>query len=228
MYKDSTKIKDDNNIMIKNSKNMKTLILFGSPRKNGRTKRMIDLLQNNLEGNVNVIDAYRIKDINPCIDCRYCWTKRGCSIKDGMQEIYKMIDEADNIVIASPVYFHSVTGQLKIIIDRLQVYWSGVLRKDKPKNYIKKGAFLLTGGAPKYKNQFLGTEIVCKSVFDAIVVKCVGEVLFSNTDEDDLEDRPDIEKKIIEISKELNKKIVVCWQTKLSLHNISYILMYKV
>ncbi len=46
-----------------------------------------------------------------------------CAIKDGMQEIYGDIQEADNIVIASPMYFSELTGQLLAVLSRLQTFW---------------------------------------------------------------------------------------------------------
>ncbi|MFW6312128.1 MAG: flavodoxin family protein, partial [Nanoarchaeota archaeon] len=99
---------------------------------------MLDFFIEELSGDIEVINAYE-ENISPCIDCRYCWKNRGCSIKDNMQDIYNKIDEADNIIIASPVYFHTVPGPLKIIIDRCQVYWAGVLRGDKLEVGSKKG-----------------------------------------------------------------------------------------
>ena len=66
------------------------------------------------------------------VDCRYCWHKKGCSIKDGMRDIYQKIEEADNIVLASPMYFHSITGGIKgPLIDRP----SGVLGRPCEKRY---------------------------------------------------------------------------------------------
>ena len=109
---------------------MKTLVLFGAARENGQTKALLNAFLEGLEGEVEIIDAYRMKDVAPCKDCRFCWYKKGCSIKDGMQEIYKKYEEADNIVVATPMYFHSVTGELKVLIDRFQLYWAGHVRKD--------------------------------------------------------------------------------------------------
>jgi len=163
---------------------IKTLILFGSARRNGETRAMLNILLESLgdrAGKVEIIDSYQT-EIQPCIDCRYCWKHRGCSIKDEMQGIYQKIDTANNIIIATPVYYHSVPGKLKILIDRLQVYWAGIPRGDKPKTNSKKGVGLLTGGAPSSPNQFLGTEIVLEGVFSALSAENLGIVTFSNTD----------------------------------------------
>lgn len=99
-----------------------------------------------------------------------------------MQDIYRKIDAADNIIIAAPVYYHSVPGKMKILIDRLQLYWAGTLRGDKPNTNIKKGAGLLTGGAPPFPNQFIGTELVLKGVFTALSTENLGIIPFPDTD----------------------------------------------
>lgn len=81
---------------------MKTLIFNGSPRINGDTESLIDIVKVNLPDECRVVNAYRC-NISPCMDCRYCWENQGCSIQDEMQEIYDYIQLCDNILIASPI-----------------------------------------------------------------------------------------------------------------------------
>ena len=81
---------------------MKTLILNGSPRKNGDTVSLINKLTEQLRGEYKIVDAY-YANISPCIDCRYCWSSDGCSVDDEMTEIYDYIIDCDNVVIASPI-----------------------------------------------------------------------------------------------------------------------------
>ena len=69
---------------------MKTLILNGSPRKNGNTTSLIDIIKEKICGEYMVIDTYRCV-ISPCLDCRFCWENRGCIIDDEMQEVYNYI-----------------------------------------------------------------------------------------------------------------------------------------
>jgi len=101
---------------------MKNLIFNGSPRKKGGTAALINELSGHLKGDISVISSYHA-DISPCVDCRYCWTKDKCVINDEMQKVYKLIDEADNIIIASPVYFTELTGSLLNLMSRLQYLW---------------------------------------------------------------------------------------------------------
>lgn len=125
---------------------MKTLIFNGSPRKEGDTAGLIRLVTQNLLGDYKVVSAYDC-DIRPCVDCRFCWSNDGCSIKDGMQEVYGYIKECDNILIASPIYFSELTGALLNVGSRLQTYFcAGFFRKERPVAKEKKGAVILTGG----------------------------------------------------------------------------------
>ena len=101
---------------------MKTLILNGSPRKNGDTVSLIHIFLEGLEGEYKLVNAYE-DGIGPCIDCRFCWEHDGCSIQDGMQEVYEYIQVCDNILIASPIYFSEITGKLLDLGSRLQTYF---------------------------------------------------------------------------------------------------------
>lgn len=125
---------------------MKTLILNGSPRKNGDTASLIEKITEKIVGEYRIVDAYRC-NISPCFDCRYCWEKSGCVINDEMQGIYKYIQECDNIMIASPLYFSELTGKLLDVGSRLQTYFCArFFRKEEPIIKSKKGAIVLVGG----------------------------------------------------------------------------------
>ena len=102
---------------------MKTLILNGSPRKNGDTVSLIKKLTQQLNGEYKIVDSY-YSDISACVDCRYCWNNEGCSINDEMAEIYDYIADCDNVVIASPIYFSQPTGKLLDVCSRFQRYFA--------------------------------------------------------------------------------------------------------
>ncbi len=125
---------------------MKTLIFNGSPRKCGDTVSLIEKLLEELSGEYLIVNAYD-EGISPCVDCRYCWEHDGCSIKDGMQKVYDYIQECDNIVIASPIYFSELTGKLLDVSSRLQRYFCArTFRGETPVAKHKKGAVILVGG----------------------------------------------------------------------------------
>ena len=126
---------------------MTTLIINGSPRKNGNTATLLDELRKHLQGEVFQIDTYYAKSA-PCYDCRHCWTNAECVIQDEMQDVYKIMDEADNVVIASPIYFGNLTGSLLNWASRLQLFWvARNIRKVQPiSTKYRKGVFILVNG----------------------------------------------------------------------------------
>lgn len=87
---------------------MRILVLNGSSRPEGNTKKMIAAFEEGakLGGHqVDVVDVCQ-KKIGGCMACEYCHTKgRGtCIQKDGMQEVYALLQQADMLIIASPIY----------------------------------------------------------------------------------------------------------------------------
>lgn len=126
---------------------MKTLIINGSPRKDGGTVTLINEMKKHLKGEVFIVNTY-YAHISPCIDCRHCWTNNECAIKDEMQEVYKLFNEVDNVILASPLYFSQLTGSLLNFCSRFQYYYA--LRNfHKDNNEIskkKKGVLILVGG----------------------------------------------------------------------------------
>ncbi len=102
---------------------MKILVLNGSPRMQGNTVSMVEAFRKGAAQaghTVSVIDVCK-KKIAGCLACEYCHTKgKGvCVQKDDMQEVYAELTNTDMLVIASPIYYHGVSGQLKCVIDRL-------------------------------------------------------------------------------------------------------------
>lgn len=124
---------------------MKTLILFGSPRKKGNTASLLDVLCRELRGEYMVVDAYRC-GISPCVDCRFCRENPGCSIDDEMRQVYDYIRECDSVVVASPIYFSELTGKLLDVGSRMQTYFCAtVLRGEAHTARPKRGGVILCG-----------------------------------------------------------------------------------
>lgn len=136
---------------------MKTLLLNGSPRINGDTASLIQAVRQGLSGEVKQLDAYRCK-ISPCVDCRFCWENPGCAIQDEMQEVYRYLQDCDNVLIASPIYFSELTGKLLDVGSRLQTYFCAQLfRKESPALKAKRGAVLLVGGGDGHMDKAYDT-----------------------------------------------------------------------
>lgn len=160
---------------------MKTLIINGSPRKNGNLIVLLRELATWLEGETEFIHTY-YERISPCLDCRYCWHNPGCAIDDGMQAIYRLLDEVDNVILGSPLYFSELTGELLSFASRFQCFYvARRIRKDPAfKLKRKHGAIVITGGGDGI------TEPAVKSaniILGHINAKSVGTVFSLNTNE---------------------------------------------
>lgn len=129
---------------------MKILIFNGAIRKNGDTAQLLEILTAQLQGHEIHTVRCDDPDLSPCVDCRFCWKNPACAIKDGMQEIYRKIDEADWIILASPVHFDEISGSLMQVMSRLQMYcMARMMRKDElMQNKQRKGAAVLAAGGP--------------------------------------------------------------------------------
>ena len=142
---------------------MKILVLNGSPHPQGNTVKMIQAFSEGARENghqINVVDVAH-KNIKGCIACEYCHGKGHgeCCQKDDMQEVYALLKEADMLVLASPIYYHGFSGQLKCTIDR---FYSAAYPVG-PKNLKKIAVFLSSGASSQYdgalysyENDFLG------------------------------------------------------------------------
>ena len=127
---------------------MKTLIICGSPRKNGHSSDLINRLCKTLDHEYEIIWSYD-QIFSPCIDCRYCNIKSGCKFDDDFNLFLKKLELCDNFIIASPLHFGSLTGQLMSFFSRFQTYFANrFLRVDSQKIVInpKKVALILTSG----------------------------------------------------------------------------------
>ncbi len=102
----------------------KIVVVNGSPRKNGNTETLVDAFIEGAKGSGNIVTKFNVgrMKINGCTDCQYCFSHLGkCIQKDDMQEIYSALYSADMLVLASPVYWHGMTAQLKSMLDRMYV-----------------------------------------------------------------------------------------------------------
>lgn len=98
------------------------LVILGSPRKRGNSAILAgQIAKGAISEGAKVETVYlHGSSISPCQACMGCQKRgsRGCSIQDDMQGIYPMLIKADAWVIASPVYWFTMTAQTKIFMDR--------------------------------------------------------------------------------------------------------------
>jgi multimeric flavodoxin WrbA len=100
----------------------KILALFGSPREKGNSTTLAKKIILGAESKGATVESIYLNglDIKPCQGCYACQAEesKGCIVDDDMQDIYPKIIEADALIIASPVYYFTMSAQTKIFMDR--------------------------------------------------------------------------------------------------------------
>lgn len=113
---------------------MNIVLLVGSERENSRTniitKKIIQGLKDKFheEADIQVFDQTNLK-AKHCVGCCSCFRDGECIFKekDGIEELKEALMASDLIYIISPVYFHQVSGTMKVFIDRLS-YWTHLFK----------------------------------------------------------------------------------------------------
>jgi len=110
----------------------KILILSASPRKGGNSDLLCDqFLQGAHEAGHEVEKIFlKNKTIHYCTGCGVCFGGKPCSQKDDMTQILERMIHADVIVMATPVYFYTMNGQMKTLIDRTCAGYRSISNKE--------------------------------------------------------------------------------------------------
>ena len=113
--------------------NKKVLVISSSPRRGGNSDLLCDQFVNGSIKAGHPTEKIFLKDkkINYCTGCGTCVNKgKKCSQKDDMTEVLDKMVEADVIVMATPVYFYTMCGQMKTLIDRTCSRYTEITNKD--------------------------------------------------------------------------------------------------
>lgn len=128
----------------------KVTILTGSPRKNGNTSILAAEAERGLKEQGIATETIFLNDLK-IKGCQACyWCKKNdvaeCAVKDDMQKVHQLIQESDGLIIASPIYFSTVTAQTKVWLDRMFPYVTMNLVPKLPRS--KKVSFIFTQNQP--------------------------------------------------------------------------------
>lgn len=108
------------------------LVLSGSPRVHGNSSLICDEFIKGAQKAGHKTEKINItrKKVAGCLGCNACYKNGGvCIQKDDMTEIREKMEQADVIVLSSPIYFYSMTSQMKAVIDRTYAFFSNLKGK---------------------------------------------------------------------------------------------------
>lgn len=162
---------------------MKVLGIYGSPRKGGNSDQLLDrALEGARSAGAEILRVYtRELKMGGCVECGGCEKTGKCVVEDDMQGVYPLLQEADVIILASPIFFYGVTAQLKALIDRAQAMWAKKMLEKSPEEERvpgRRSGYLIAVGATRGKNLFEGAQWTAKYFFDALDMNYGGGIFF--------------------------------------------------
>lgn len=191
---------------------MLVLGIYGSPRKGGNTDKLLDMALEGARAAGAQTRSVYVRDlkIGGCIECGGCDKTGKCVVEDDMQSVYPLLEQADVILLASPIFFYSITAQLKALVDRSQACWSKRMLEKTPeerKHYDSGKGYLVAVGATKGKNLFEGARWIAKYFFDALDMNYEGDLLLPGMERrSDVQKRPESLVKAFEFGKRVAAK----------------------
>jgi multimeric flavodoxin WrbA len=166
---------------------LKVLGIAGSPRRGGNTDLLLAEVMKGATSKGAEVKNIILRDLTiaPCKHCDACLKTGKCRIQDDMQMIYSQMEDADRIVLASPIQFMTVTAHMKAMIDRCQCLWARkYVLKIPPLSTERerKGIFVSVGGRGA-ANLFEPALVTIKAFFGTLNITYAGDLLFSKVDE---------------------------------------------
>jgi multimeric flavodoxin WrbA len=175
----------------------KILAIYGSPRRKGNTTLLLNHAVQGASDAGAQVEEIVLRDLkmSPCLEIYGCKETGRCVIQDDFQKIYDALFACQGLMIASPIFFYTVSAHTKILMDRCQSLWVKKYWIDKipygqwePK---RKGLFISVG-ATKGKKLFDGTLLTLKYFFDVLDMELWKALLFRGLDsEEDVLSHPD-------------------------------------
>lgn len=163
------------------------LIFSGSPRHKGNSEILIEAVCRGVAKAGGSFEIVRLSTLqfSPCTGCGGCDKTGICVIEDQMTPLYEKITAARRLIIASPIYFYSITAQAKAFVDRCQALWNrkhlkvkaGTWRQD----HGRKG-YLVSVAATRGEKVFAGAILTTKYACDAMGFIYDGELLVRGMD----------------------------------------------
>ena len=173
------------------------LAIYGSPRRKGNTATLLKKAVAGAREEGADVQEIVLRDLkmSPCLEIYGCKETGRCVMQDDFQPLYDQLLECDGLMLASPIFFYSVSAHTKILMDRCQSLWvKKYWIEDTPygkRDLPRKGLFISVGATTGLK-LFEGALLSVRYFFDPLDVELWRSLLYRGLDfEDDVQKFPD-------------------------------------
>ncbi len=184
----------------------KILLVMGSPRKEGNSATLAKQVAGGAEATGAEVEDFYLHGMNiqPCTACDECReeTGKGCVIDDDMQTLYPKLRRADAVVIASPIYWFTVSAQTKLFMDRWYAF--GGPQEEYAALAAKRIGIVLTyGDLDPFVSGAVNALRTFQDAFDYVGAEIVGMVYGSASEAGEIQNNRDLMEKAYELGKQL-------------------------
>jgi multimeric flavodoxin WrbA len=193
-------------MMTNTKKETKILAVYGSPRKKGNSTVLANQIILGAESEGAKVETVYLNGLNikPCQGCYACQAEdsKGCVVNDDMQDVYSKIADADALIIASPVYWFSMSAQTKIFMDRCIALYN----EDNEQNrlYGKTIAIAMTyGDKDAFSSGCINALRTFQDAYRFVGADIAGMVYGSAEEPGEIKDNTELMQEALELGKEL-------------------------
>ncbi len=185
---------------------MYILGISGSPRRGGNTETLLDEALSGAREAGAKCEKIVLNELKmvPCQECETVKDDGTCKIEDDFQIVYSKIKKADGIIVASPIFFGSLSAQTKIMIDRYQCEWryKNILKKTRQAKK-KHGGFICVEASDR-EDFINNAKSIIKNFFVTTDIKYNTELIAKGLEKKtDASTRPDLLKQAYALGKSL-------------------------
>ena len=166
---------------------MSILAVFGSPRRRGNTSLLLKKAVDGARDAGAEVEEIVLRDLKiaPCLEIYGCKKDGRCVILDDFQRVYDQLVACRGLMLASPIFFYTVSAHTKILMDRCQSFWVKKHWIEKvplgQKDFKRKGLFL-SAGATGGKRLFDGALLSVRYFFEVLDMELWRTLLYRGLD----------------------------------------------
>ncbi len=182
----------------------RVLVFKGSPREKGNSSMLAEKAAEGASAAGAEVESFslHVMDIRPCDACDTCHETGVCVLKDDMQLLYPKLQKADAIVIASPIYWFTMSAQTKLFIDRWYALETSQGNALKGKQF---GILLTYGDTDPYSSGAINAMRTFQDMMRYIGAEISGMVYGTALDIGDVQKQPELMARAYKLGEKLGR-----------------------
>ncbi len=163
------------------------IAIYGSPRRKGNTATLLKEAVNGAQDGGARVEELVLRDLkmSPCLEIYGCNKAGECLLKDDFQKARDLILASQGLILATPVFFYTVSAHTKILMDRFQSLWvkkNWVEQNRRDQQAFSRKGLFIAAGATKGKKLFDGILLSLRYFFEVIDMELWKALLYRGLD----------------------------------------------